>query len=250
MNTSNNTVLITGGSAGIGFAIAKLLSEKGNHVIITGRNRERLNAAAAKLSNVTAIACDVTNGEDVRALITRIELEFPQLNILVNNAGEAYAHQLNDHNGATEKAMREMNTNFFSILNLNEKLLPLLSRQDSAAIVNVSSIVAFVPGHTLPTYSATKAALHSYTLSLRYALAQNTGIEVYELMPPLVNTELSKEIGGENGIDPSVVANDLLQAFEQKQFEIQVGDTANLFQLYLSAPEKAFEALNPVKSLA
>ena len=249
MNTSNNTVLITGGSAGIGFAIAKLLSEKGNHVIITGRNRERLNAAAAKLSNVTAIACDVTNEEDVRALITRIELEFPQLNILINNAGEAYAHQLNDHNGATEKAMREMNTNFFSILSLNEKLLPLLSRQDSAAIVNVSSIVAFVPGHTLPTYSATKAALHSYTLSLRYALAQNTGIEVYELMPPLVNTELSKEIGGENGIDPSVVANDLFQAFEQKQFEIQVGDTANLFQLYLSAPEKAFEVMNPVKSL-
>ncbi|MFA6058470.1 MAG: SDR family NAD(P)-dependent oxidoreductase [Taibaiella sp.] len=250
MNTSNNTVLITGGSAGIGFAIAKLLSEKGNHVIITGRNQERLNAAAAQLGNVTAIACDVTNEEDVRTLATRIELEFPQLNVLINNAGEAYVHQLNDHNGSTEKAIREMNTNFFSILNLNEKLLPLLSHQAKAAIVNVSSIVAFVPGHTIPTYSASKAALHSYTLSLRYALAHSTGIEVYELMPPLVNTAFSKDIGGENGIDPVVVANDLLHAFEQKQFEIHVGGTADLFNLYLSAPDKAFEVMNPAKLLA
>lgn len=249
MNTSNNTVLITGGSAGIGFAIAQLLTEKGNHVIITGRNQERLNAAAAKLSNVTAIACDVTQEEDVRALTARMELEFPQLNVLINNAGEAYVHQLNDHTGITAKAIREMNTNYFSILNLNEKLLPLLSRQDKAAIVNVSSIVAFVPGHTLPTYSASKAALHSYTLSLRYALSHNTGIEVYELMPPLVNTEFSKEIGGEHGIDPAIVAHDLVHAFEQKQFEIHVGGTADLFNLYLSAPEKAFEMLNPVKSL-
>jgi uncharacterized oxidoreductase len=249
MNTSNNTVLITGGSAGIGFATAKLLSEKGNHVIITGRNQERLNAAAAKLNNVTAIACDVTKEEDIRALVARIEREFPQLNVLINNAGEAYAYQLNDYNGSTEKAIREMNTNFFSILNLNEKLLPLLSRQAKAAIVNVSSIVAFVPGHHIPTYSASKAALHSYTLSLRYALAGNTNIEVYELMPPLVNTDFSKEIGGENGIDPTVVAHDLLQAFEQKQFEIHVGGTADLFKLYLSAPEKAFEALNPTKAL-
>lgn len=250
MNTTSNTVLITGGSAGIGFATAKLLTEKGNHVIITGRNQERLNAAAAKLSNITAIACDVTNEEDVRALVARIEVEFPQLNILINNAGEAFVHQLTDHNGATGKAMQEMNTNFFSILNLNEKLLPILSRQDKAAIVNVSSIVAFVPGHTVPTYSASKAALHSYTLSLRYALAHNTGIEVYELMPPLVNTDFSKEIGGEHGIDPAVVANDLLQAFEEKQFEIHVGGTADLFNLYLSAPDKAFEVLNPAKSLA
>jgi uncharacterized oxidoreductase len=250
MNTSNNTVLITGGSAGIGFAIAKALSEKGNNVIITGRNQERLNAAAAKLNNVTAIACDVTNEEDVRTLTSRIELEFPQLNVLINNAGEAYAYQLNDHIGATEKAIREMNTNFFSILNLNEKLLPLLSRQTKAAIVNVSSIVAFVPAHNIPTYSASKAALHSYTLSLRYALAHNTNLEVYELMPPLVNTDFSKDIGGENGIDPAVVADDLLKAFEQKQFEIHVGGTADLFNLYLSAPEKAFEVLNPAKVLA
>lgn len=249
MNTSNNTVLITGGSAGIGFAIARLLSQKGNHVIITGRNRERLDEAAAKLSNVTAIVCDVTNEEDVRALTTRIELEFPQLNVLINNAGEAYLHQLNDHTGTTAKAIREINTNYFSVLNLNEKLLPLLSRQDKAAIVNVSSIVAFVPGYTLPTYAASKAALHSYTQSLRYALSHNTGIEVYELMPPLVNTEFSKEIGGENGIDPAVVAHDLVHAFEQKQFEIHVGGTADLFNLYLSAPEKAFEMLNPIKSL-
>lgn len=246
MKTTSNTVLITGGSAGIGLEIARSFSEKGNHVIITGRNAERLAQAAAQLKNVTAITLDVTNGQDINNLVSRIEKDFPRLNVVINNAGNAYAYQLGEATGAAAKAKDEMGTNYFAILALNEKLLPVLSRQEEAAIVNVSSIVAFVPGTSIPTYSASKAALHSYTQSLRFSLAA-TQVKVFELMPPLVNTAFSSEIGGENGIAPKVVADDLLNALENDRYEIHVGDTAGLFQLYLSDPEAAFNAMNAPK---
>lgn len=249
MNTSNNTVLITGGSAGIGFEIAKLFSEKGNTVIITGRDKDRLQSAAAKLKNTTAISMDVTSEADVNQLTERMRKDFPSLNVLINNAGSAYVYELQDHEGATDKAIGEMNTNYFSIVRLNEQLLPVLQQQAQAAVVNVSSIVAFVPVHSLPTYSASKAALHTYTQLLRYANT-DSALEVYELMPPLVNTDFSKAIGGENGIPPAVVAQDLLTAMEHGQYEIHVGGTADMFQAFLSDPAKAFGMMNPPKTLA
>ena len=124
--------------------------------------------------------------------------------------------------------------------------ISLLFQQREAAIVNVSSIVAFVPG-SLVTYSASKAALHSYTLSLRHALAQSTAIKVFELMPPLVNTEFSVAIGGRNGIAPSVVAEDLVRGLEQDEYEIRTGNTEKIYRLSLSSPEEAFLALHPAK---
>lgn len=238
------TVLITGGSAGIGFEIAKLFSEKGHKVIITGRNKERLDNAAAQLNNVTAIACDVTNDKEVNNLVSIINSEFQNLTMLINNAGSAFVYKLYPGAGAFEKANQEMLTNYFSVVNLNEKLMPLLNMQEAASIINVSSIVVFAPGQALPTYSASKAALHSYTQSLRYTLASATNISVYELMPPLVNTEFSKEIGGENGIAPSVVAEALYAGIDDKNYEIHVGSTAQIYELSRKSPEEAIKALN------
>nr|WP_314896446.1 SDR family NAD(P)-dependent oxidoreductase [uncultured Flavobacterium sp.] len=247
MKTTNNTVLISGGSAGIGFEIAKLLSEKGNHVIITGRNEERLKQAAAKLKNVSAIVSDVSNPEDVERLVKQINNDFPQLNILINNAGRALIYDITAENiNAYEKAEDEMLTNYLSVIRLNEKLLPLLKKQASATIVNVSSVVAFVPG-SLVTYSASKAALHSYTQSLRLALEQETKIKVFELMPPLVDTELSAPIGGKNGISPTVVAEQFVAGLEQNEFEIRVGQTEDMYRLYLSSPEEAFQLMNQTR---
>lgn len=244
MKTTNNTVLITGGSAGIGFEIARSLTEQGNHVIITGRNEERLNAAAAQLQNVTAIAFDVSKDEDVQRLADIIVKDFPQLNVLINNAGHAYAYDLKNEDQIYKYASEEIQVNYLSIINLNQKLLPVLSRNENAAIVNVSSIVAFVPSGNIATYGASKAALHSYTLSLRHSLAQNSTVKVFELMPPLVNTAFSKEIGGENGIAPSVVASEFLKAFESNQYEIHVAGTADLRNLFFSDPEAAFNVMN------
>ncbi len=244
MRTSKNTILITGGSAGIGFETAKLLSEKGNQVIIIGRDKDRMEKATAQLRNVTAIVSDVTKAEDVKKLVEQLSKDFPQLNVVINNAGRAILYNLREANvNAFEKAQDEMMTNYFSVIRLNELLLPQLKKQNEAAIVNVSSVVAFAPGITLPTYAASKAALHSYTQSLRVTL-EDTTIKVFELMPPLVNTELSKDIGGINGIHPSQVAQEFLTAFEKDEYEIHVGDTAHVYKLFLSSPESAVKMMN------
>jgi uncharacterized oxidoreductase len=243
MKTSQNTVLITGGSAGIGFELAKQLSAKNNHVIIVGRNPDRLQKAAAQLKNVTAISADISDAGDVETLVAKLNSDFPNLNILINNAGYAVYNSIVDDEDIFEKAGAEMHTNYLSVVRLNYKLLPLLKKQSEAAIVNVSSIVAFVPGKLTATYSATKAALHSYTQSLRLVLA-DTPVKVFELMPPLVDTEFSAEIGGHRGIPASQVADEFLAGLETNNYEIRVAGTEQLYQLYLSSPAEALKALN------
>lgn len=245
MNITNKTVLITGGSAGIGFQIAKQLIEKGNQVIITGRNEDRLKKAAAQLNNAGYFAGDVTNEDDVNKLVDYLGENYPNLDVLINNAGNAFVYQLAAGAGAFEKAGAEMLTNYLSIIRLTEKLLPQLTSRLEAAIVNVTSIVVFAPSAALSTYAASKAALHSYTQSLRHTL-KATSVKVFELMPPLVDTEFSQEIGGSNGIPPQAVANSLLEALDNDTYEIHTGDTAQVYKVFLSSPQEAFNLLNPV----
>ncbi|HJT73143.1 MAG TPA: SDR family NAD(P)-dependent oxidoreductase, partial [Chitinophaga sp.] len=225
---------------------AKQLTEKGNHVIITGRNAERLQKAAAQLKNTTAIVSDVSKEEDIRSLVATLNKDFPSLNIVINNAGAASVYKLTAGAGAFEKAAEEMHTNYLSVIRLNEHLLPLLEKQQEAAIINVSSVVSFVPNHVLPGYSASKAALHSYTQALRFTLA-GTPVKVFELMPPLVNTEFSQAIGGSKGIPPSAVADELVSALEKDHYEIHVANTAALYQLFLSSPAEALKVLNTME---
>jgi len=242
MKTTQNTILITGGGSGIGFEIAKSFS-KDNHIIITGRNAEKLQKAAAQLQNTTAIVSDITNEKDVENLVQKLKTDFPNLNILINNAGIASVFNLATPGiNAFEKASDEISTNYLAVVRLTEKLLPILKQNDSA-IVNVSSIVALVPAASLPTYSASKAALHSYTQILRWSL-KDTSVKVFELMPPLVNTEFSKEIGGENGVAPELLASDLFKALQENQYEIHTGQTAGMYALFLDSPENALVAMN------
>jgi uncharacterized oxidoreductase len=247
MKTINNTVLITGGSAGIGLEIARLLAEKGNKVIITGRDEARLKSALSKLPDVIGFACDVTKEGDVDKLIDTLKKDFPTLNIVINNAGKANLSKLTESSDIFQKAGEEILTNYLSVLRINEKLLTLLSSQTESAIVNVSSVVALVPNHGMATYAATKAALHSYTQSLRIALAKSTRIKVFELMPPLVNTDFSQEIGGANGISPVIVAEDLINALENDTYEIHVGMTAEIYGLFHASPADALAAMNAIK---
>lgn len=223
MKTNGNTILITGGSAGIGFELAKQLSERGNKILITGRNEEKLKQAAATLNNVFPIAGDVTDGASVDHLVSVIRAEHPELNMLINNAGYADAYQLSSDAGAYSKASREIETNYLSIVALTEQLLPVLLNNPDAALVNVTSIVAYFPQNSVPTYSASKAALKSYTDVLRNTLGDT--LRVFELIPPLVNTDFSKAIGGESGIPPQEVASELIQAMEKDQHLVPVGMT-------------------------
>lgn len=244
MNITNNTILITGGGSGIGLEIAKVLSPA-NKIIIVGRTKEKLDEAAKGLENVFTVQADITNEADIDRLYEEVKTTFGGINILINNAGNAYVYNLADAGDIYSKALAEFTTNYFAPIRLTDKFLPILKEQKEAAIVNVSSIVGLVPGSHVPTYSDSKAALHSHTRLLRYELAKNTGVKVFELMPPLVNTDFSAEIGGkENGIPASEVANDLLKALQEDIYEIRVGNTGLVYNNYFAATEDAFATFN------
>lgn len=245
MKLTNKTILITGGGSGIGYETAKLLSQKGNKIIIIGRTADKLNQAAASIGNTIAIPCDITNEREVDQLISTIATEHPELSVLINNAGKAFVYTHSETADAESKARQEMETNYFSLVRLTEKLLPQLKRQPEAAIVNVTSIVALSPVTVIPTYSDSKAAVHSYTLSLRHTLSKETNIKVFELLPPTVNTAFSKEIGGEeHGMPASEVADGLIQGIETEQYEIGVGLTIGFLNNFFSTEEQAFQAIN------
>lgn len=238
MKTTGNTIFISGGSAGIGLAIAKKLSAAGNKIIINGRNAERLQHALKELDNAVAIQGDLSIVADRIRISEDLKANHPEVNIIINNAGAAFMNDLSgNNNDAAAKAYHEMNTNYISVIDFTALTLPLLLQQQEAAIVNVSSIAVFRSNKYLPTYSASKAALHSYTQGLRDTFAANDNLNIFELYPPLVNTEFSAEIGGANGIPPSEVADELFAALEKNQFEIPVGDTKKIHELVIPITE-------------
>jgi len=246
MNIKNNTVLITGGGSGIGLETAKLLSKHGSKVIIVGRNEQKLEEAAGKIQNLVPIRCDITNAVEVDNLVNRIKIYHSDLNIVMNNAGTAYAYNpATDNARAFEKAYEEMTTNFLAPVRLTELTLPLLKQKKEAAIINISSIVSFAPGMIVPTYSATKAALHSYSQTLRLSLKKTTTIKVFEVLPPLVDTEFARSLTGEK-ISPTVVAEEILKGLETDQYEIHIGATALLYKLFLNAPSEALNIINHI----
>ncbi len=236
MKTTNNTVFISGGSAGIGLEIAKSFSEKGNKVIINGRNQERLDKALEQLENAVAIQGDLSIESERIRIANELIQNHPDLNIVINNAGEAYYYNLADNSNSYELAKKEINTNYLTIIHFTELLLPHLLQKDSA-VVNVTSIASLVSYAPVPTYAASKAALRSYTQSLRNALKE-TSVKIFEVLPPLVNTSFSAEIGGENGIPPKEVADELLIALEQNQFDVPVGQTKVVLGVFQEALAK------------
>lgn len=183
MKTTGNTILITGGTSGIGLELARQLLDLGNTVLITGRSQARLDAARAQLPQVHTFQSDVGDITAIPALYEAVSAAFPSLNLLINNAGIGLKRNLNDASMSLEVLTREVQTNVVGTMWMIQQFLPLLKRQPQAAIVNVSSGLAFVPMPFKPIYCATKAAVHSYTQSLRVQL-EPTGVKVFELAPP------------------------------------------------------------------
>lgn len=188
MKTSGNTILVTGGGSGIGEALAQRLHDAGNTVIVAGRRAEALTQAIAGRPNMAAMTIDVDSAAGVTDFARRLLAEHPALNVLVNNAGiMRYEDIAAKRNLADAEAT--VTTNLLGPIRLIDALVDHLAAQRDAAIVNVTSGLAFVPLAATATYCATKAALHSYTVSLREALAGR--IEVIELAPPAVQTDLT-----------------------------------------------------------
>ncbi|MEW5423425.1 SDR family oxidoreductase [Amorphus sp. 3PC139-8] len=188
MRMSGNTILITGGGSGIGRALAHRFHGFGNTVIIAGRRMEALQEAVGKRPHMHAMTVDIENPKSVADFAERLLADYPQLNILVNNAGIMRFEAL-DRSRDLVDAEATISTNLLGPIRLTDALIEHLSAQNGATIINVSSGLAFVPLAAAPTYCATKAAIHSYTVAMREALAGH--VEVLELVPPLVQTELT-----------------------------------------------------------
>ena len=232
MNLSGNTILITGGSSGIGFEMAKELVKTNNKVIITGRNVERLESVKEKLDGVIAIKSDVSQAGDIQKLYNQIEKDFPELNVLINNAGIMSTINLQDHQLSADELTRELDINLKGTILMNDAFLPLLKRNKNAATVTVSSGLAFVPLPISPVYCASKAGLHSYTQSLREQL-RNIDVKVFELAPPATETELLADFNEEDmkGISSMTVEDmvaDFLKGFSKDKFEICPGQASQM----------------------
>ena len=231
MNISENTILITGGSSGIGFEMARQFLKRNNKVIITGRNKQKLEKSKQQLDGVTAIQNDVSNPDDIGKLYQQVAKDFPDLNILINNAGIMRTINLQDNNLSAVELAKEIDINLKGTLLMNNAFLPLLKQNNNSAIINVSSGLAFVPLPITPVYCSTKAAIHSYSLSLRAQL-RNTDIKVFELAPPLTKTELIvvfEEYMRGNPIMPTEdMVADFLKGLSKDEYEIRVGQANQL----------------------
>lgn len=203
MNLKGNTILITGGSSGIGRALAESLHARGNKVVIAGRRREALAETVNANSGIDALELDVASRESIARASVEIVRKYPSLNVLINNAGimriDSIRHSLDE-----EVLASTISTNLVGPIRLTGALLDHLQAQPSATIVNVSSVLGFVPLAWSAIYSSTKAAIHSYSLSLRYAL-RGTSVRVLELIPPWVQTDL---LGRANSKDPRAMPLD------------------------------------------
>jgi uncharacterized oxidoreductase len=193
MKLSGNTIFITGGTSGIGRALAEELHKLNNQVIISGRRKALLDEVTAANPGMKAVELDIENTESIKAVSAKLIAIFPGLNVLINNAG--VMHIDNVAASVDEQMMRStITTNLMGPIVLTGALIEHLKRQPAATVINVSSVLGFVPIASTAVYSATKAAMHSYSMSLRWQL-RDTSVRVLELAPPWVQTDLlnSKE---------------------------------------------------------
>jgi uncharacterized oxidoreductase len=189
MQSTGNTILITGGGSGIGRGLAEAFHALGNHVIVAGRRKQALDETTAANPGMQSITLDAAEPVKIRAFVADVAARYPALNVLINNAGIMRPEKLAAQQEDLADAEAIVTTNLLGPIRLTAALLSLLQKQPHSTIVNVSSGLAFVPLAMTPTYCATKAAIHSYTQSLRYQL-QGSTTEVLELIPPYVATDL------------------------------------------------------------
>lgn len=191
MELENSTVLLTGGTSGIGLEFVKQLTEQKANIIVTGRNLEALYETKKQYPKIHIFQSDVGKPNEIEQLYKDVIREFPELNVIINNAGIMRLIDLQDTTLDLENINHEIATNLTGTIQMVHQFLPHLLKQKSSAIVNVSSAIAFLSYSSAPIYSAAKSGVHAYTQALRLQL-ENTNIKVFELIPPGVNTNLQK----------------------------------------------------------
>ncbi|SEB07243.1 SDR family NAD(P)-dependent oxidoreductase [Pedobacter hartonius] len=243
MNIQNKKVLITGGGSGIGFGIAKVFSAAGAHVILVGRTEERLKKSAASLKSATYITADVSNTKDVKRLVETVTHD-GGIDILINSAGKCHFLSAVLSDDDHKKVREEMEMNFFAVVNVINQFLPGLKQLESAAIINMESMVAFAPSIMAATYAASKAAMRCYSQALRIQLEkEGSNIKVIEVFPPFADTEMNA--GREfPKVAPDIIAEDIMAAVLKDELVIRLGFAETLYQEMLISPENAVSFIN------
>lgn len=232
MKTTSNTILITGGGSGIGRGLAEAFHALGNQVIIAGRRQQALDETTKANPGMLSAVLDIEDPAAIRAFAAELTKQHPTLNVLINNAGITRRENLKASQGDLADVEAIVTTNLLGPIRLTAALLPHLQKQPRATILNVTSGLAFVPFPQGPTYSATKAALHSYTVSLRVQL-RGTPVEVVEIIPPYVQTELG---GPRQASDP--------RAMPLKDF---IAETMQILETQPDAVENCVEKAKPLR---
>ena len=248
MKISGNTMLITGGATGIGYAIAESFLEAGNVVIICGRRKERLLEAQKKHPDLHIKVCNVADDADRKALVNWVTANFKNFNILVNNAG--VQRDIDFTKGIDEflAGDSEIKINLEAPIVLSGLFIPYFAGKKEAAIINVSSGLGFVPMARMPVYSATKAGLHAFSLALRHQLKKQ-GIKVFEVVPPAVDTELNQEGRAQRGnfkagLTPDKFVAAVMKGFQNDIFEIGYGMSEGFINASRRELDKSFQQMN------
>ncbi|MBO9562090.1 MAG: SDR family NAD(P)-dependent oxidoreductase [Niastella sp.] len=227
MKLENNTILITGGTSGFGLEFASRLLKLGNTVIITGRNLQKLHETKLQLPAVHIIQSDVSKAEDIEALYDQVVTKFPDLNILINNAGEMRKLVLHDGHDLQD-ITREVEINLMGPIRMVQQFLPHLKKKKTAAILNVTSGIALMFFPLAPVYSASKSGLRSYTQSLRVQV-KNTAIKVFELVAPGSPTPLNDKFRDVDGFNPKMlmpadkIIDAAIRGMQKDKYEIYPG---------------------------
>ncbi len=236
MKLTGHTILITGGSAGIGLAFALKFIELGNEVIVTGRRQSKLDEGKRLQPKLHTIQSDVADPAAIAALAAEVKRRFPKLDVLMNNAGLFVMRNLGAPSSELIGLTSEVDTNLSGMIRMTSSLVELLAA-NKGTIINVSSALAFVPMTAAPIYSATKAAIHSYTTSLRFQL-RDLGVRVIELMPPLVKTDMIADMGEGDFkvITTEELVRDTFKALKNGALEIRVGQSNQFYWMSRIAP--------------
>lgn len=228
MTFSNNTILISGGSSGIGLGFAKKFLELGNQVIITSRSKKKLDSLVNSHPNLYGYIVDVTNVESVYSLKEQVLLDFPNLNVLFNSAGIMKSFDLFDDNVNPQMLHSEINTNLIGTINMTKVFLSHLIKQNTPLIINVSSGLSYVSSAAHPIYSGTKSAVHMFTDAVREQAIYKgyNHLTVMELVPPLVaetNLEEHAPIDAPNNMKLSDLIDQSIEAIQQKVIRLDAG---------------------------
>lgn len=246
MKFSNHTILITGGASGIGLELSRQLIQNQNKVIICGRTKEKLVQAQKAIPELEIYQCDISIEQQCLQLANWLQEKHPKLNVLINNAAITHTAQFMDAPKIVEMAEQEIQTNFIAPIRLTKLLSPILQRNPQPTIINITTGLVFAPKAAYPFYNATKAALHSFTQTLRMQL-KSSSYRVIEVMFPVVKTPWHKGKVPDIAISAQQAVKEMLQGLEKGQSEIKVAGVKLLYWLARLAPNTALKKINTLK---